>query len=75
MRNTVSFFLILAIIVSFSTIAFAYAAGNPTTTAPWYGVCNGNGVNIRRNDSTSSDILGQIDSCHSIEFYEPANKM
>lgn len=74
MRNKVSFFLVLAIIVSFSSIAFAYDAGNPTTTAPWYGVCNGNYVNIRRSASISSDSLAQINNNQSIEIVGVQNK-
>ena len=52
----------------FPISAFAYSAGYASSTSPWYGVCNGDGVNIRQSASTSSTVLGQINDTQPIEI-------
>ncbi len=68
MKKIISFILSCAIILSVSVSAYTFEAGNATTTSPWYGVCTGNGVRIRRSASTDSDVLGQIDCDKPIEI-------
>lgn len=67
MKKVCSFLLALVMILSFSTVAFAFDAGTATLSTPWYGICLGDGVRIRASASTSSDILGQIDNRKPIE--------
>lgn len=67
MKKVCSFLLALVMILSFSTVAFAFDAGTATLSTPWYGICLGDGVRIRASASTSSDVLGQIDNLKPIE--------
>lgn len=67
-RKIICFALCLVLVMAISVHAFAYNAGTATTTTPWYGICTGDGVRIRESTSTSSTILGQIDSNKPIEI-------
>lgn len=67
-RKIICLILSLIFVTAITVPAFAYDAGNATATTPWYGICTGDGVRIRRNASTSSDILGQINSNKPIEI-------
>lgn len=60
-RRIISFVLVVLIIAcAFPATASAYSSPAPSIDQPWYGICIGDGVNIRRSASTSSDILGSL---------------
>lgn len=67
-RKIICLVLSLILVTAITVPAFAYDAGTATATTPWYGICTGDGVRIRQSASTSSNILGQIDSNKPIEI-------
>ena len=68
MKKTISFILSLVMILSFSTVAFAYHTNSPSSTTPCYGISLGDGVRIRQTASIDAIILGQIDRNKPIEI-------